>query len=344
MTQRTFGLTAKMGSRKRLNARHEGSGEIHRALRTPHSALRTPHSALRTPHSALRTPHFALRTPHSPFRTPHSALRTPHVAEPGLPLREMMAGLPLSRAAIRVFQGAVCDRSAGLPSLALVAGGKPPATAVWVITALGKAFTAHQLRQVAQFQVSVAQVKALGTAQNPFATAGKPSGTPVPWPAPVVKAFTAAADASATGANAFPTAATEAATGVNAAPTVPKAFTTAAIASTRSAIANPTVPNTISASVSACPAAVRTLPDSPHAFSLTLTLSRWERERLRALSGARRPACLRPRRLRAARRGRTPSFSQREKAGMRENGPCLPPRAGSPPPPAPCPIPQATQP
>ena len=244
--------------------------------------------------------------------------------------------------------GEISSKSSNLmPSTlwnAAAPAGKSFGTAVWVITALGKASAAHQLRQVAQFQVSVAQVKALGTAQNPFATAGKPSGTPVPGPAPVVKAFTAAADASATGVNAFPTAATKSPTGANAAPTVPNASATAAIAFPRSAIAKPTVPNTISASVSACPAAVRTLPDSPHAFSLTLTLSRWEREHLRALSAARCPACLRPRRLRAARRGRTPSFSQREKAGMRENGPGLPPRAGSPPPPAPCPIPQATQP
>ena len=244
--------------------------------------------------------------------------------------------------------GEISSKSSNLkpstPWNAAAPAGKSFGTAVWVITALGKASAAHQLRQVAQFQVSVAQVKALGTAQNPFATAGKPSGTPVPVFAPVVKAFTAAADASATGANALPTAATEAATGANSVSTVPKAFATAAIASTRSAIAKPTVPNTISPSVSACPAAVRSFPAFPHAFSLTLTLSRWEREHLRVLSGARCPACLRPQRLRAARRGRTPSFSQREKAGMRENGPCLPPRAGSPPPPAPCPIPQASQP
>ena len=230
------------------------------------------------------------------------------------------------------------------PWNAAAPAGKSFGTAVWVITALGKASAAHQLRQVAQFQVSVAQIKAIGTAQNPFATAVKPSGTPVPVFAPIVKAFTAAADASATGANAFSTAATKSASGANAVPTVPKAFATAAITFPRSATANPTVPNTISASVSACPAAVRSFPAFPHAFSLTLTLSRWEREHLRALSGARRPACLRPQRLRAARRGRTPSFSQREKAGMRENGPGLPPRAGSPPPSAPCPIPQATKP
>ena len=141
------------------------------------------------------------------------------------------------------------------PWNAAAPAGKSFGTTVWVITALGKASAAQQLRQVAQFQVSVAQVKALGTAQNPFATAGKPSGTPVPWPAPVVKAFTAPADASATGANAFPTAATKSATGANSVSTVPQAFATAAITFPRSAIAKPTVPDPILATARRLPAA-----------------------------------------------------------------------------------------
>jgi hypothetical protein len=165
--------------------------------------------------------------------------------------------------------GEISSKSSNLkpstPWNAAAPAGKSFGTAVWVITALGKASAAHQLRQVAQFQVSVAQVKALGTAQNPFATAVKPSGTPVPVFAPVVKAFTAAADASATGVNALPTAATEAATGANAVSTVPQAFATAAIAFPRSAIAKPTVPDPIIATACRLPTAA-SLMSHPSGF------------------------------------------------------------------------------
>mgnify|MGYP003346697908 FL=1 len=55
-------------------------------------------------------------------------------------------------------------------------------------------------------------------------------------------------------------------------------------------------------------------------FSLTLALSRWEREPLRTmLKSSRRPG-LRPPPAEGTHCGRTPSFSQREKAGMREQG------------------------
>jgi hypothetical protein len=210
--------------------------------------------------------------------------------------------------------------------------GQPFATAVCAIAAQGKA-------SAAQFQAIVAQVKPSGTAGDSSATAGKPSGTALLALAPAVKAPAAATDASPTVSNALPTVSNALPTVSNALPTVSNALPTVSNALPTVSNARPAVPNASSATATGCsripiekPAAtaaftfvVHTHSATSQPFSLTLTLSRWEREQPRTVFVAPPRSCLPLPLPLAAQRGQTPSFSQREKAGMREKIHGLPP-------------------
>ena len=247
----------------------------------------------------------------SALRTPHSALRTPHVAGAPFPVGDEVTSLHSFRQAPSTVWLSVRDSSRRLLLRTAWMVGQPIATVDLLIATVDKA--------------SAAQVKASGMAGNTSATAGKPPETPVHPFAPVIKASAAATDASPTASDALSTVPIASSPGSDAIPAVPIAISLVPIAFSRISGTNSSASDTISTASIAFTTSVRSILAIPHAFSLTLTLSRWEREHLRAISFARRPPCLRPQRHLVARRGQTPSFSQREKAGMREKTHVHPP-------------------